>query len=172
MDQFRQNAILYRGLWIGQIAAGVAGVFLVVAALAMGEVVGAVGIIPAVAFLFLSGLSARSSMGTYRAGLAELEENPVDIASRTDLSKNTERLVFRALRTAKDQFSLIFAYGIIALSLIAVSALLFAFSSEGLVYIVAGSATAVMGVALLYLAVQAVRSWRAAKRLEAQIAEA
>ena len=171
LDQFRDNVRLYRGLFVGEIAAGIAGVFLILAALVMGEFVGALGILPTVAFLFTSGLMARQVAQDYSAGLAELEQNPVGIPDRADLSLKTEKYVFRALREAKDQFSLIFAYGILALTLALASALLFAISSGEAVYVIAGSTTSAMALALIYLSVQAFLSWRAAKRLEAEIAE-
>lgn len=172
VDQFNQNIILFRGLWIGQIAASVAGIALAVAAVAMGKAEGVFGIIPVVAFLFHSGLNARDNMRAYAAGLKELQKNPVGIASRADICVDTKELVFRVLRIAKDQFGLIFAYGTIALTLVAASVLLFALYQSGPVYVVAGVITLVMGAALIYLSAQAIRSWRAAKQLEAEIAEA
>ena len=164
--QFRDNIKFNRALFIWQAIAGVGGLFLVVAAVVMGRGLESLAIVPAIMYLFAASGLARSKAEAFEAGLEEIEADPVDIVRAYRLSPETAELIESTQLSHKTLFSLIVSYGIMAILLVAVSAVCLAFWDNGLIYFIAGSITLMMGAGMIVLTVKAIRNWILVLRMD------
>ena len=164
----KDNASMYRGLSIVYALAAIAAFIMAVCAIILKrDVFAALAVLAMGAGFVVACLSSRDTCKSYIDALEEIGDDPTGVNTCRTYSVKTAQLIASARLSAKELFGAIFAYGIIALSLLAGGIILFAISDSSAVFAALGALLVFGSFLLGILSYRSFRSWRAAKELEA-----